>query len=199
MSEIKNLTSKILKDAEERRESILASAEEEKNKILGKNKEEAKKVEAEILEKARLEATSRKERIISSAELEVRNNKLKAKQVVIEEVFSKSVEKLCELDNSELVEFFKNSILSLDITGEEKVILNSEGKKVITQEVLSTVNKELSSKGKNGKLALSDDTRNFKGGFILEKDGIEINNTFEALVNSLRDELEFEVANSLFN
>ena len=39
----------------------------------------------------------------------------------------------------------------------------------------------------------------FKGGFILEKDGIEINNTFEALVSSLRDDLEFEVARVLFS
>ena len=37
------------------------------------------------------------------------------------------------------------------------------------------------------------------GGFILEKDGIEINNTFEALVSSLKEELEFEVAKELFN
>ena len=35
--------------------------------------------------------------------------------------------------------------------------------------------------------------------FILENEGIEINSTFEALVSSLRDELEFEVAQVLFS
>ncbi|MGL5151511.1 MAG: V-type ATP synthase subunit E [Clostridium sp.] len=199
MSELKNLTSKILKDAEERRESILASAEQEKERVLAKRREEAKKVEAEIIEKAKLEAKSKKDRVISSSELEVRNNKLKVKQQIIEEVFSKSVDELCKLEGSSLKEFFKNTVLSLDITGEEKVILNNKTKEIITQEVINDVNKELASKNKVGKLTLSNETGSFKGGFILEKDGIEINNTFEALVNSLRDELEFEVANSLFN
>lgn len=36
------------------------------------------------------------------------------------------------------------------------------------------------------------------GGFILEKNGIEINNTFEALVGSIKDDLSLEVAKMLF-
>ena len=36
MSNVKNITSKILKDAEAGKENILAAAEEEKNKILSK-------------------------------------------------------------------------------------------------------------------------------------------------------------------
>ena len=48
-------------------------------------------------------------------------------------------------------------------------------------------------------ISLSNETGNFKGGFVLEKDGIEINNTFEALVNSLRDDLSLEVARVLFS
>ena len=36
MSNVKNITSKILKDAEAGKENILATAEEEKNKILSK-------------------------------------------------------------------------------------------------------------------------------------------------------------------
>ena len=46
---------------------------------------------------------------------------------------------------------------------------------------------------------LSKNPGKFKGGFILENNGIEINSTYEALVSSLRDELEFEVAKVLFN
>ena len=52
---------------------------------------------------------------------------------------------------------------------------------------------------KKGELKLSNETRDIKGGFILEKNGIEVNNTFEALVNSLKEDLEYEVANVLFN
>ena len=40
---------------------------------------------------------SRKERIISGAMLKARNEKLKAKQEMIKEIFEKSIEELCNL------------------------------------------------------------------------------------------------------
>ena len=181
MSNISNLTSKILKDAEERKDSILAKAESEKASIIEKRNKEAKALEAEMIEKAKSEAQTRKERVISGAELKARNEKLKAKQAIIEEVF------------------IKESILTLGIAGDEKLILNEKGKSLVDNTLLVDINKELTSKGKKGLLTISTEVGNFKGGFILEKGGIEINNTFEALVSSLKDELEFEVANELFN
>ena len=42
MSNVKNMTSKILKDAEAGKENILATAEEEKNKILSKKDKQCK-------------------------------------------------------------------------------------------------------------------------------------------------------------
>ena len=80
--------------------------------------------------------------------------------------------------------------------GEQKLILNDTSKKIIDGSFLLEINNELKSKAN---VTLSEETRNFKGGFILEKDGIEINNTFEALVNSLKDDLNQEVARVLFN
>lgn len=199
MSDVKNLTSKILKDAEEKESSILAAAEEEKSKIILKKKDAAKVLEATMIEKAKSEAQTRKERIISGAELSARNEKLAAKQSVMKDVFEESVEELCKMKDADFKNFLKKSILSLDIDGDETLILNENGKKLIDSNFVKAINEELVSKGKSGKIALSEEVANFKGGFILEKNGIEINNTFEALVKSLREELEFEVANVLFN
>ena len=199
MSNISNLTSKILKDAEERKDSILAKAESEKASIIEKRNKEAKALEAEMIEKAKSEAQTRTERVISGAELKARNEKLKAKQAIIEEVFNKSVDELCKLSDAEYKTFIKESILTLGIAGDEKLILNEKGKSLVDNTLLVDINKELTSKGKKGLLTISTEVGNFKGGFILEKGGIEINNTFEALVSSLKDELEFEVANELFN
>lgn len=196
MSNVNNLTSKILKDAEDKKAEIISKANDEKEKILSKRVSKAKEIEAEIIEKAKTEATTKKGRIISSAELKVRNNKLTAKQEVIKEVFEESVDKLASLSNDEFLKFVKETILSLNVDGDEKLILNEAGMKVIDNKFLEEVNKELGAKGK---LTLVTEAGNFKGGFILEKNGIEINSTYEALVSSLRDELEFEVANVLFN
>lgn len=196
MANINNLTSKIFRDAEERKESILASAEEEKNKILSKKVAKAKELEKEIIEKAEAEAKNKKERIISSASLKVRNDKLSAKQEVIKVVFDKSVDVLASITGDDFLRFIKNSILSLGKIGEQNLILNKAGMELVDLTFIYDLNQAL---GDNGNIKLSPNIGNFKGGFVLEKNGIEINNTYEALVSSLKDELEFEVANVLFN
>ena len=195
MSNINNLTSKIIKDAEDKKAVILAEAVNEKNKILTKKQEAASAVEKTILEKAEREAISRKERIISGAELQARNESLEAKQKVISEVFELTVEALCNAGDDDLKEFVKETILNSDVLGKQNLILNDAGKKVINEGLITEINRELGGKAS---ITLSEKTGNFKGGFILEKDGIEINNTFEALVNSLKDDLSLEVAKVLF-
>lgn len=196
MSNINNLTSKIIKDAEDKKEVILSEAEKEKNKILNKRQAEASTAERVIIEKAEIEAISTKERILSSAGLQARNEKLKAKQEVIREVFQMSIEALCNLSEDDFRGFVKDSILNNNIEGEQKIIFNDRYNKIDNTSLLCEINKELGSKAS---VTLSEETRNFKGGFILEKNGIEINNTFEALVNSLRDDLCSDVAKVLFS
>ena len=195
MANLNNLTSKILKDAEERKESILSSAEEEKNKILSKKIAKAKELESEIIQKAEAEAKSKKDRIVSSATLRVRNNKLSAKQDIIQEVFEKSIDSLSSISGDDFLRFVKHSILSLGKIGEQNLILNKDGLDIVDLTFIYDLNQSL---GENGNVKLSPNPGNFKGGFILEKDGIEINNTYEALVSSLKNELEFEVASVLF-
>ena len=194
MSNVKNITSNILKDAEAGKENILAAAEEEKNKILSKKASAANEIAQEILQKAEADAKSKKERVISSAKLKVRNNKLAAKQEIIDEVFEKSINKLTELSKEQFLNFVKNSILSMNLTGKQTLILNETGLKFVDDSFIDELNKEAKAT-----IALSKTAGNFKGGFILENNGIEINSTYEALVSSLRDELEFEVAKVLFN
>ena len=194
MSNVKNITSKILKDAEAGKENILATATEEKNKIISKKVSSANEIAQEILDKAEVEAKSKKERVISSAKLKVRNNKLAAKQEIIDEVFEKSIDKLTKLSKEEFLNFVKNTISSMNLTGKQTLILIETGLKFVDAAFIEELNKKV-----NAEITLSETAGNFKGGFILENNGIEINSTYEALVSSLRDELEFEVAKVLFN
>lgn len=194
MSNIKNITSKILKDAEARKENILAAAEEEKSKILSKKVSSANEIAQEILDKAEVEAKSKKERVISSAKLKVRNNKLAAKQEIINEVFEKSIDELRKLSKEDFLNFVKNTISSMNLSGKQNLILNEEGLKFVDAAFIDELNKKV-----DAQIILSETPGSFKGGFILENNGIQINSTYEALVSSLRDELEFEVAKVLFN
>ena len=196
MSNLNNITSKILKDAEVERDNILALAEEDRNKILAKRTKSAEETKSEVLEKAKVEAKSKKERIVSSAKLQVRNDKLTAKQTIIDEVFVKSVEALENLSDEEFITFLKTSISSMNLEGEYNLILNKKGLSLVDNKMVVEINSKIKPKAK---INVSEYIRDFKGGFILENNGIEVNYTYEALVSSQRDELEFEVAKVLFN
>jgi len=199
MSNLSHITSKILKDAQEKSENIISTANAEKDSIILKKVNGAKELASEISKKAEIEAKSRKEKIVSAAQLKVRNNKLGAKQEIIGDVFEASIDKLCSISKEEFKKFVEDSILSIEVDGDENLILNELGIKIIDKTFIQELNSKLNAKGINGNIKLSSKTGEFKGGFILEKNGIEINNTYEALVDSLRDELEFEVAGVLFN
>ena len=194
MSNVKNITSKILKDAEAGKENILATAAEEKDKIISKKVSSANEIAKEILDNAEVEAKSKKERVISSAKLKVRNNKLAAKQEIINEVFEKSIDKLTQLSKEDFLRFVENTILSMNLSGKQTLILNETGLKFVDTTFIEKLNKKV-----DAQISLSETPCKFRGGFILENNGIEINSTYEALVSSLRDELEFEVAKVLFN
>lgn len=198
MSNLNNLTSKILKDAEGKRDTILNQAKAEGEAIVSKNVKRAEAISNETIEKANVESEVRKARVISNAKLTIRNNQLQAKQEVIGKVFETAIERLNNLSTEEYVAFIETTLKSLDLDGTETIIINDKDKDVFNVKFLTDLNKELMAQGKKGEISLNT-TGNFKGGFVLDRNGIQINNTFESLVNSLRSELEFEVTKALFN
>lgn len=198
MSNLNNLTSKILNDAEEKKKHILADAEAQKDKIISKKTNRAEADKEEIITKANIEAEVKKARIISNAKLSVRNDMLRAKQDVISKVFNEAIEKLQNLSNGDYKYYVISTLDSLELEGTEVIIINEKDKDIFSNEFLEALNKELESKGKKGSITLNMEGK-FNGGFILDRNGIQINNTFEALINSLRGELEFEVNKVLFD
>lgn len=199
MSNIKNLTEKILEEAKHKEKEIVTYAESEKEKILSSKIKEADDEKKLILLKAEEEAKTKKERIISSTTLKVRNEKLEIKQKLISEVFEKALEELCSMNSSKLKNFIKHTILDLDIEGDETIILNEDGKSKIDDKFVEDLNFIFLARNKKGELKVREENGNFKGGFIVEKNGVEINNTFESLMDSMKDELEYEVSKALFN
>lgn len=199
MSNIKNLTEKILEEAKHKEKEIADYAESEKEKILSSKIKEAEDERKLILLKAEEEAKTKKERIISSTTLKVRNEKLEIKQKLISEVFDKALEELCSMNSSKLKNFIKHTILDLDIEGDETIILNEDGKSKIDDKFVEDLNFIFLARNKKGELKVREENGNFKGGFIVEKNGVEINSTFESLMDSMKDELEYEVSKALFN
>jgi V/A-type H+-transporting ATPase subunit E len=199
MSNLDNLSSKIIESANIKAEAILKEAKNNEALMIEGKVKSAKELEAQMVEKAKTEASTVTQRIISNAQLTVRNEKLVAMQKMINKVFEKALEKLLTITDAEYLGLVKRYLLLMPIAGDEEIILPGKYRSVVSNEYLSEINTSLKASGKIGKINLSSEARDIKSGFIVLKNGIEINNTFESLVNSLRDELETEIVKELFN
>ncbi|MBZ9688364.1 V-type ATP synthase subunit E [Clostridium estertheticum] len=199
MSNLDNLSAKIIEDASIKAETILKEANDN-GKLMVENKiKKAEALKGQMLEKSKIESVTVKQRIISNAQLAVRNENIVAKQKMITKVFVEALEKLLAIKDEEYLELIKRYLLSMSIVGNEEIILPGKYISLVSEEYLSEINIALIALGKIGEIKVSTEDRNIKSGFIIIKNGIEINNTFESLVNSLRDELESEIVKELFN
>ena len=183
MSNLNNLTSKILNDGKEEADKIIKNAEE---KAKQKYDLEMKKIAVKkqtLLENARRERELIAERIKSSANLKARNEKLKAKQTVIDKVIEKLKTKLVNMDEMEYIDYLNRNIDKNSITGKELIV---------KKEFVDKVKAEFSNaKVKENEFVTS--------GFIIEENGIQENYTFEVKLDFMRDELEVEISKLLFS
>ena len=199
MSNLDNLSAKIIEDASIKAETILKEATDNGKLIIENKIKKAELLKDQMIEKSKIEAITVKQRIISNNQLSVRNEKIVAKQKMIDKVFVEALEKLLAIKDEEYLELVKAYLLSMPIVGNEEIIIPGKYTNLVTEEYLSKVNIALLALGKLGEIKVSPEMRDIKSGFIVIKNGIEINNTFESLVNSLRDELESEIVKELFN
>ncbi len=183
MSSLDNLTSKILSDAKEKAEEIIKNAkikEEEKYKAEIK-KYNSKKM---ILEESALkERELAVERIKSSAKLKARNEKLEARQKIIDNVIEKLKEKLVNMSEVEYISYIEKNV-DRSTLGNKKLI--------VKQEYLNKVKEVFSG-------ANISENEFVNSGFIVEENGIQDNYTFEIKLDFMRDELEVEISKLLFS
>lgn len=183
MSNLDNLTSKILADAKAQADKIVKDAQE---KAQHKYDLEIKKINAKketVLENARRDRELLSERIKSSANLKARNKKLEAKQAVIDKVIDKLKTKLVNMDEKKYINYLNKNIDKKTITRKELIV---------KKEFVGKVKKEFpGAKVKGNEFVTS--------GFIIEENGIQENYTFEVKLDFMRDELEVEISKLLFS
>lgn len=198
MAGVEKIKEKILQDAEIKVNEILEKARLQAKETTEKANQKAVQRVKEISQKSAYE-TSEKKRIINSiVELEMRKDILTAKQQSIDEVFDKVLERMNNLDDSKYEQVIFNMLIASVESGAEEVVMSEDRVKKLSADFINKVNKALEAAGKKGNIKISDETRNISGGFILKSQGIEINNSFEAVIRLYRDEIEPKVAEIFF-
>lgn len=189
---------RILDDAQDMSESIKAEALDKAKAVVSEAENKASHKKGQILEQARKAAGEQKWRIIGVAQLETRKNLLAAKQELIGEVFQKALKDLISLDDHRYLSIFRELLLNTVETGSENIICSPRDAKRIPDNFWQDINKTLKEQGKKGEVTLSEESRDIQGGFILQLAGVEMNCSFESLLEMNRDELEPEIADLLF-
>ncbi len=192
------IVSRILDDAGFKAESIKQEAAEKAEAVKAEARQKAARRQEHILEQARKDAEEQKRRIVGVAQLEARKELLAAKQELISEAFRDSLDQLVKLDDNSYLSIIESMLLNLVETGDETVFCSAGDLKRIPDSFWDDINKKLAGQGKKGELLLSKETRDIKGGFILQAEGVEMNCSFESLLAMKRDELEPEIAAVLF-
>ena len=198
MAGIENLKNRIIKDNEDRAREIENDARAKAEDIISQAKNKADEIMNNMKSKAEHDGKERKERLMSRSQLDSRNEVLFAKQEAIDKVLDNVVNRINQMDDKDYFDFIEKVLLSSVETGEEEIVFSEKDKSRIQPSFITVVNDKLNAIGKKGLVKISKETRDIGSGFILIHGGLEINCSIESQIRLLRDSLEGDIANLLF-
>ncbi len=191
MNGIENIIKKISDDAEREAEKILADAKAEALKTEEEYKQKADAIKKEAEEASFAKAEEEYSRIVASHAMLERQNTLKKKQELISSAFDAAYEKISSLSDSERADVIARLALRAADGREGEIILSSSDREKLSSDIMKKV-------AENPKITLSETSANIDGGLIFKRGTTEINCTFRALVDEMRDTCAREVADILF-
>jgi len=195
---IKDINEKIISDAQIQADKIITQAEDNANNIIKKGEKEADNIKNIILGKNNQEASLKKSKILTEANLEARKTILSEKQKIMEGVFNKALESILKLEDKDHRNFIKKLILGNIEKGDETIFIASSDKNKISKDFIEDINKKLEAKGKKGELKLSTSYLPIKGGVIIGSGKVRKNISLELLLKKVREESEIEICKYLF-
>jgi len=185
---LQDIINTIKKDAKKQADNIRSRGKKDIQAIREKGKkllqDEIVKIEKEIekegnkvINKARLESN-----------IEERNQIVLAKRELVDEIFSKALENISNLDDNQQIQILASLINQLpDVKNGE--IVSAVEKKEITRKALDQSNKNF---------LVTENEFPGIGGFIFKSSKIEVNNSYEELLKNLREKIEVEISKKLF-
>ena len=188
MAEIDSLKNRILKESKDKAEAKEREAEAQVREMLKESEEKIQVILNDGKIKGEKEGDALKNRIISKAHMDYKNMILEAKQEALEKIFELVLQRIKEMNKEDYTHFLERLLIHNTETGTEEVILSKNDEEGIDAELLN----------KEGKLILKGYRDSISSGFILQRDGIEINCSPKSQLRLLRDNLEEELVDILF-
>ncbi len=185
---LQDILEKIEKEAAEKISGLEKDFNEKKKKLEQDYDKKQKEIDHDMHEKVEEKSKKILEKAENLAEREINNHLLEGKRKIIDEALEEAIEALSTSDKYE--EMLTSMLEKAGLDEENTVVIPAKGKEDKTKSAIK-------KSGKN--YFLSDKSDDFKGGFILKTDKVEIDNTFETIIKSeLREELEIKLHKQMF-
>ncbi|MCL4620137.1 ATPase V [Enterococcus faecium] len=192
-----NAIEKIISQMNEAAEQERAALEQEERMKIDQNFEQKRtqvETEHQKQKEKQIELLEKKYRQLRNRQqVEVRQENLNAKQEFLRRLFADAVTEMENWDESEQIQFIKNALYSLPLTGKVAFIAGEKSAAYLSQALLDEWNNELPFM-----MVLSDETVADQAGFLINDQGVQYNFLFSSLVQDIQGTMSFEIANQLF-
>jgi len=194
LGSLEDLTRKIIEDAKLQADEVIKQALDKINVELD---EEARKNNIHC-EKIKQDAEKKAEEIFrrgfAEKEMEIRDKNLFVKQKQLDKIFHEALIRLKDLSLEEYLKYLKYTLSGKDLKGYEIFL----PKKYNTEEDDKAIMKLLDEISENSVALSNIEYRSIGGGFILMKNRVVENYTFETWIDIIRQESEGEVLEILY-
>ncbi|MCR4924673.1 MAG: hypothetical protein K5917_00125 [Clostridiales bacterium] len=196
MTGLEKIIEKIMDESNANCESIIKKANADAEAILDEAEKQGKAEAEKIISAAEKEADNVAKKAASGAQLQRANALLATKIEIINSTLAKALQSFKEMPEKDyfdaLVKLAVENVQSKDGV----MMLSADDLKRMPADFEATVNNAVSSKG--AKVTVSDKPAAIESGFILAYGDVEINCTFDSLLESYRDELKDKVCEIIF-
>lgn len=176
------LRERILSEAKKTAEEIIKEANIQANNILEDALLEAENIKASGLKSIQRDVNILKSQNLANIKLELQKNVLKEVQKALEELISKATEEI--VNSSEYFTYLLKSISSLDLKGDEEIILSRYDLQRFGKQLIDEIRKI------KGDINLTISEGEIKGGFIVRGKEFDINNSLEISLQNVRPDIE---------
>lgn len=185
---------KIIEKAKLDASKIIADGTEKVKELDLLTKEEVEKEKSAALKDASLKDEERVLVYKASLEQSFNQQRLAHQKELLQKVIDQTKQELMNLSDNELIAFVKNHIRKANI---EKAIIKVNEKDYDRYiKLFSSNNNQMLDT--LGDVSLAKDSVDISGGFIIENEYFDIDNSFEVILDEIKDKYESALAKMLF-
>lgn len=193
----KKLCDKIVGEARTKAAEIVAESRAAAERELEKAEADARKSADAYLAKAKAEAERDGQRRVSVGQLDLRNEELALKQGLIDSVFDEALGRLRAMSADEYGRVVSSIVLGLSLDGSYELLAAATDESRIGAPLVHALNEMMKSRGP-GTIQFGGYSETIETGFILVQGDVVLNFSFVDMLYDLRETLEGEVAQLLF-